>query len=877
MAKQTQLRRGSTTEHNGFIGAVGEVTVDTTKDVVVVHDGSTLGGHPGARQADITAANTQISSLFANVGLLRIDLNSLDPAGATSSISSLRANVAAANVQIANLNANATVQGVQIVGLTSDLAGANGAIQAVEIRTTVTESDIVELQAASIGTNAAIVSVEGLVLSNGAAQAQSIDALRANITAANALILTNTNRVTAANVEIAALRANITAANAAITSLTANAATQAELINSFNANVTAANATISSLTSSTNANAATQTAELAGLRANITAANATITTNQDTVLSNLAARVNESAALRANITAANASIVSANSALKNYLDDRFTNLIGAAPGALDTLQELAESLGNNASLSSTLVTSIAGVQANVTAANAAIVVNTARVDAANAEIVIVGSRVDGANTRVTAANLSISLVNANLTAANALILTNTNRVAAANVEIAALRANITAANVQIVTLQSNVAAANTAIDSLRANVTAANAAMVSTTDAVHASANAQVAAANVEISSLQSNVAAANAYIAAVEASIGTAENLDQIRANITAANLNISQLQSNVDYITANVRSNGAVFASNVDAVNFNASGNVLLRSTNNPTVRFTRTPDTTVTTGEIYGNIEWTGEDASNNAANVRARISTVATDAGGGAQINFYAADNSTTISGTPILQVGAGNLRAAGIQSTIYNGLIGSIQNFAYLTPTIALTGAFEAYSNSGAVLQADGVAYRVRAKQEEFEETIAQGKLTLNSSSLWANISLAANVLNTLNGALISNGGDRYQTDLEIHIQALYIQDVNVSPPTVKRLRKQWVATVSQSTSSGLWTINDQVLRTTVYNSDATNFAAGNVSAGKAYILVNNQVNNHDIRLRLENITGAIGANSLTTFTYTVNAKTFFVY
>jgi hypothetical protein len=194
--------------------------------------------------------------------------------------------------------------------------------------------------------------------------------------------------------------------------------------------------------------------------------------------------------------------------------------------------------------------------------------------------------------------------------------------------------------------------------------------MVSTTDAVHASANAQVAAANVEISSLQTNVAAANAYIAAVEASIGTAENLDQIRANITAANLNISQLQSNVDYITANVRSNGAVFASNVDAVNFNASGNVLLRSTNNPTVRFTRTPDTTVTTGEIYGNIEWTGEDASNNAANVRARISTVATDAGGGAQINFYAADNSTTISGTPILQVGAGNLRAAGIQSTIY---------------------------------------------------------------------------------------------------------------------------------------------------------------------------------------------------------------
>jgi chromosome segregation ATPase len=877
MAKQTQLRRGSTTEHNGFIGAVGEVTVDTTKDVVVVHDGSTLGGHPGARQSDVSAANVQIASLFANVGLLRIDLNSLDPAGATSSISSLRANVAAANVQIANLNANATVQGVQIVNLTNNLAGANGAIQTVEIRTSVIEEGIVELQAASIGTNAAIVSVEGLVLSNGAAQAQSIDALRANITAANAAILINTNRVAAANVEIAALRANITAANTIITSLTANAAAQAELINSFNANVTAANATISSLTSSTSANAATQTVELAALRANITAANTVIANNQNTVLSNLATRVEEAAALRANVTAANAAIVSANSALKNYLDDRFTSLIGAAPGALDTLQELADSLGNNASLSSTLVTSIAGVQANVTAANAAILVNTNRVAAANAEIVTVGSRVDGANTRVTAANLSISLVNANLTAANALILTNTNRVAAANVEIAALRANITAANVEITTLQSNIAAANTAIGSLRANITAANATITSTTSAVHASANAQVAAANVEIATLQSNIAAANAYIAAVEASIGSAQNLDDVRANVTAANLNISQLQSNVDYVTANVRSNGAVFASNVDSTNFNASGNILLRSNTNSTVRFVRTPDTTVIAGETYGNIEWAGEDASINAAGIRARISTVAIDAGGGTQINFFAADNSANISSTPAMQVSAGNVRAAGIQSQLFNGLLGSIQNFVYFTPASPLTGALEAYSNSGAQLQADGVAYRVRASQDEFEETVVQGKLSMSSSTLWANISLAANILNTIGSATISPGGDRYQTDLEIHVQGLYIQDPAVSPPTVKRLRKQWVATVSQSSSSSLWTIHDQVLQTTAYNSDATNFAAGAVAAGKAYILVNNQVGNHDVRLRLENITGAIGANAVTTFTYTIKAKTFFAY
>lgn len=50
MATQVQFRRGTTTETNLFTGAVGEVTVDTTKNVCVVHDGSTSGGFPLLRQ-----------------------------------------------------------------------------------------------------------------------------------------------------------------------------------------------------------------------------------------------------------------------------------------------------------------------------------------------------------------------------------------------------------------------------------------------------------------------------------------------------------------------------------------------------------------------------------------------------------------------------------------------------------------------------------------------------------------------------------------------------------------------------------------------------------------------------------------------------------
>ena len=44
MATRVQFRRGTTAEHSTFTGAEGEITVNTTKDTLVVHDGSTAGG-----------------------------------------------------------------------------------------------------------------------------------------------------------------------------------------------------------------------------------------------------------------------------------------------------------------------------------------------------------------------------------------------------------------------------------------------------------------------------------------------------------------------------------------------------------------------------------------------------------------------------------------------------------------------------------------------------------------------------------------------------------------------------------------------------------------------------------------------------------------
>ena len=54
MAKRLQLRGGTTAQHNVFTGAVREVTVDTDKDTLVVHDGATAGGFALAKESSVS-------------------------------------------------------------------------------------------------------------------------------------------------------------------------------------------------------------------------------------------------------------------------------------------------------------------------------------------------------------------------------------------------------------------------------------------------------------------------------------------------------------------------------------------------------------------------------------------------------------------------------------------------------------------------------------------------------------------------------------------------------------------------------------------------------------------------------------------------------
>jgi len=53
MSTAVQIRKGTTAEHATFTGALAEITVDTDKDVVVVHDGTTAGGFPLAKETTV--------------------------------------------------------------------------------------------------------------------------------------------------------------------------------------------------------------------------------------------------------------------------------------------------------------------------------------------------------------------------------------------------------------------------------------------------------------------------------------------------------------------------------------------------------------------------------------------------------------------------------------------------------------------------------------------------------------------------------------------------------------------------------------------------------------------------------------------------------
>lgn len=65
MSKVLQLRGGTSVEHNKFIGANREVTVDTDKNTLIVHDGVTQGGYELAKKSDVDSLINKVVGTVA--------------------------------------------------------------------------------------------------------------------------------------------------------------------------------------------------------------------------------------------------------------------------------------------------------------------------------------------------------------------------------------------------------------------------------------------------------------------------------------------------------------------------------------------------------------------------------------------------------------------------------------------------------------------------------------------------------------------------------------------------------------------------------------------------------------------------------------------
>jgi hypothetical protein len=143
MATILQLRRGTTVQHNTFTGAEGEVTVNTTKDTIVVHDGVTAGGF-------------EIVSLAA-----------------TQTLTNKTLTTPALNGAVVNNNNAVSAAG-------SDQAGATALTVDYNVVTTVAASAGVKLPTATAGRRIVIVNKGANTLSIYPATGGAIDAVSAN-------------------------------------------------------------------------------------------------------------------------------------------------------------------------------------------------------------------------------------------------------------------------------------------------------------------------------------------------------------------------------------------------------------------------------------------------------------------------------------------------------------------------------------------------------------------------------------------------------------------------------------------------------------------------------------------------------------------------
>ena len=536
-------------------------------------------------QANLTAANVNIQNLQANLGTVIVSTVS----GIVTKQNTIDANLGTATTNIITLFGNAATQAANINSIAAAVSAHTSQITDVQttLGTVSTNLGVMVSNAQSQESRITVIQ-SGLdsLVSNAATQAVGISLLyselaltNANVTAANinigryATLGQLNDNVNVINTSIYNLGIGQALANARISSVSTDLAVVAANLTALSALDTTLNASLSTLGSTLNAN-------INRLDANL----GTATTDISSLFG-----LYSTAAGR--IDSTNANIITANTALKAYVDrvtavNQYTN--ANVELYLPTSPTIAAVnlaiITSNVRIKSYIDTVTTDWQSNAASQTAEIVSLRANITAANAAIVAVSAGAGFVTYSDLTSNIATvrTLITSNVAAANTVAATaNTNMKAYVDDRITAVAYGNT-----------NVATYLT-VDPLVSNIVSSITAIRSNISSIYATDNTQ----GTDINNLRANITAANAAIATIVGAGSTYSNVNvagylptsgvitEIQANIRAANAAIASVTTGT-YGNANV----ATYLANYNGgINFTASPAVITGLGNISSANFT------------------------------------------------------------------------------------------------------------------------------------------------------------------------------------------------------------------------------------------------------------------------------------------------
>ena len=331
MAKLLKLRRGTTSQHGSFTGAEGEVTVDTDKETLVVHDGSTAGGHAVAAE---DMGNVSSANILGRIGNGDIAGTKLENSGVTAATYGSSSAIPIVTVDAQGLVTAASTTAIDsttIANGTSNVAVANnGDITATRAGT------------ARLAVNNTGIDVTGRVTADDLTVENTSGNLSAFFTATNGLGTLEVGGSSGAFIDLKTpasddydLRIDASGTLTSTAGIALNTASGSAVSVQRNLDVGAGVDVTGNITVSGTVDGV-DVAMLGGL------------SSSSGVLTNGVTATTQSAGDNSTKVATTA-----------YADTAVSNLVDSAPGALNTLNELAAAINDDASFSTTITNSIA--------------------------------------------------------------------------------------------------------------------------------------------------------------------------------------------------------------------------------------------------------------------------------------------------------------------------------------------------------------------------------------------------------------------------------------------------------------------------------------------------------------------------------------